>query len=129
VLTRDDTERAQPVLADLEWRFYGLTNKLREVFRYDSITKQTEIPPHAAPKKLHLIPVVKDHRRFAVFQKISPIVPLRCRDLFESVEWVYELKHDGFRALTYFGEGRCRFVSRRGNEMKRFANVAVCVAK
>ena len=34
------------------------------------------------------------------FPKISPIIPVRRRGLFESAEWVYELKHDGFRALA-----------------------------
>jgi len=33
---------------------------------------------------------------------------LRVRDLFESAEWVYEVKHDGFRAVAYVGDGRCR---------------------
>jgi bifunctional non-homologous end joining protein LigD len=64
-----------------------------------------------------------------VFPKISPIVPVRRRDLFESREWLYELKHDGFRALAYIGEGRCRLISRRGNEMKRFADLAARIAK
>jgi hypothetical protein len=36
-----------------------------------------------------------------MFPKINPIIPVRRRDLFESAEWVYELKHDGFRALAY----------------------------
>jgi len=43
--------------------------------------------------------------------KIAPIIPVRRRDLFDSAEWVYELKHDGFRALAYFDGGRCRLVS------------------
>jgi ATP-dependent DNA ligase len=51
-----------------------------------------------------------------VVPKISPITPVRRRDLFESREWLYELKHDGFRALAYIGEGRCRLISRRGNK-------------
>jgi hypothetical protein len=36
-----------------------------------------------------------------MFLKIFPIIPVRRRDLWESAEWVYELKHDGFRALAY----------------------------
>jgi len=60
-----------------------------------------------------------------MFPKISPIIPVRRRDLFENTEWIYELKHDGFRALAYVAEGRCRLISRRGNEMKRFADLAV----
>ena len=64
-----------------------------------------------------------------MFPKISPIIPVRRRDLFESAEWVYELKHDGFRALAYLDAGRCRLVSRRGNEMKRFNDLSACIAE
>jgi hypothetical protein len=41
---------------------------------------------------------------FSVFAKISPLVPVRRYDLFESAEWIYELKHDDFRALAYIAE-------------------------
>jgi bifunctional non-homologous end joining protein LigD len=64
-----------------------------------------------------------------LFPKITPIIPVRRRDLFENAEWVYELKHDGFRALAYIAEGRCRLVSRRGNVMKRFNDLASSIAK
>ena len=64
-----------------------------------------------------------------MFPRVSPIVPVRRRDLFESRKWLYELKHDAFRALAYIGEGRCRLIYRRGNEMKRFADLASCIAK
>ena len=64
-----------------------------------------------------------------MFPKINPIIPVRRRDLFESAEWLYELKHDGFRALAYFGEHRCHLLSRRGNQMKRFADLSACIAK
>ena len=64
-----------------------------------------------------------------MFPKISSIIPVRRREIFESAEWVYELKHDGFRALAYLNDGRCRLVSRRGNEMKRFSDLSSCVAK
>ena len=61
--------------------------------------------------------------------KISPIIPVRRGDLFESADWLYELKHDGFRALAYVGDGRCRFVSKRGNEMKRFGDLSGLIPK
>jgi bifunctional non-homologous end joining protein LigD len=64
-----------------------------------------------------------------VFPKIRPIIPVRRRELFESAEWVYELKHDGFRALAYITDGRCRLISRRGNEMKRFKDLSELLAK
>jgi ATP-dependent DNA ligase len=54
---------------------------------------------------------------------------VRRPDIFESAEWVYEVKHDGFRALAYLDEGRCRFVFRKGNEMKRFEDLCSAIAK
>jgi bifunctional non-homologous end joining protein LigD len=64
-----------------------------------------------------------------MFPKISPIMPVHRRDIFDSPDWVYEVKHDGFRALAYLQQRQCRFVSRRGNEMKRFDDLAAIIAK
>ena len=35
----------------------------------------------------------------------------------------------GFRALAYLDDGRCRFVSRKGNEMKRFEQLSSPIGK
>jgi bifunctional non-homologous end joining protein LigD len=64
-----------------------------------------------------------------MFPKISPIIPERRPDIFEHPDWLYELKHDGFRALAYLDQGRCRLVSRRGNEMKRFEDLRASMEK
>jgi bifunctional non-homologous end joining protein LigD len=61
--------------------------------------------------------------------KFSPIIPVRRPDIFDSSDWIYELKYDGFRALAYIDEGRCRFVSRIGNEMKRFEQLSSAIGK
>jgi ATP-dependent DNA ligase len=63
------------------------------------------------------------------FPKFNPIIPVRQPDIFDSSEWVYELKYDGFRALAYVDDGRCRFVSRKGNEMKRFEKLGSAIGK
>jgi bifunctional non-homologous end joining protein LigD len=64
-----------------------------------------------------------------LFPKISPIIAERRPDIFEHPDWVYELKHDRFRALAYLDQGRCRLVSRRGNEMKRFEDLRASLGK
>jgi bifunctional non-homologous end joining protein LigD len=64
-----------------------------------------------------------------MFPKLARSYPVRRRDLFESPEWLYELKHDGFRAMAYLDGGRCRLISHRGNEMKRFSDLAACIGK
>jgi bifunctional non-homologous end joining protein LigD len=64
-----------------------------------------------------------------MFPKISPIIAERRPGVFEHPDWLYELKHDGFRALAYIDQGRCRLVSRNGNEMKRFEDVSAALGK
>jgi bifunctional non-homologous end joining protein LigD len=39
----------------------------------------------------------------------------RLREPFSNPDWLFELKHDGFRALSYVEDGTCRLVSRNGN--------------
>jgi len=52
-------------------------------------------------------------------------MPLRrVTEPFDGSEWLFELKYDGFRALAYVNDGRCRLVSRNGNEFKSFAGLA-----
>ncbi len=43
---------------------------------------------------------------------IKPIRPVEEKHPFDDPEWIFELKHDGFRALAYIENGECRLVSR-----------------
>ncbi len=45
---------------------------------------------------------------------------LRIAKPFNDPEYIFELKHDGFRALAYVEEGTCRLVSRNSNLFKSF---------
>ena len=44
----------------------------------------------------------------------------RTRDLFSHQEWIYEVKWDGFRSLAHVDKGKCRLISRNGNQFKSF---------
>jgi bifunctional non-homologous end joining protein LigD len=55
----------------------------------------------------------------STFPRITPIIPIRRSGVLNHADWVYELKYDGFRALAYVGEGQCRLISRKGNQLKR----------
>jgi ATP-dependent DNA ligase len=47
--------------------------------------------------------------------------PGKLRKLGEFLRWnLFELKHDGFRSLSYLEDGRCRLVSRHRNVYKSF---------
>ena len=49
--------------------------------------------------------------------------PIRRAAAFDSPEWIYELKYDGFRALAYMDPDRPRLISRNHNRMTRFENL------
>jgi bifunctional non-homologous end joining protein LigD len=40
---------------------------------------------------------------------------------FDHPDFIFELKHDGFRALAYIAEGKCSLISRKNHAYKSFA--------
>ena len=50
---------------------------------------------------------------------ISSLTLTHQREPFDHTDWIFELKHDGFRAVAYISSGECKLVSRRGNVFKR----------
>ena len=47
---------------------------------------------------------------------------------FDDPDWVFELKHDGFRALAVLKGGKVRFVSRTGRQLHGFESLAETIA-
>jgi len=43
---------------------------------------------------------------------------------FDSDDYIFELKIDGFRSLAYIENGKCDLVSRNGNTFRNFKNLA-----
>jgi bifunctional non-homologous end joining protein LigD len=54
----------------------------------------------------------------------QPIPVTRRPRPFNDSQWLFELKYDGFRALAYLDNGRCRLVSRNGHAFGSFAELA-----
>jgi bifunctional non-homologous end joining protein LigD len=52
--------------------------------------------------------------------RVQPIVPTWRKEPFDDPEWLFDFKYDGFRALCYVEQGRCRLISRNGNLLRRF---------
>ena len=60
--------------------------------------------------------------------RLPPIIPTRRKEPFDHPEWLFDFKYDGFRALCYIEQGRCRFISRNGNVLSRFEALGNYVA-
>ena len=57
--------------------------------------------------------------------KIPATAPLRRQaEPFDDPDWIYEIKHDGFRALAVIEQGRCRFVSRKHQPLSGFQAIS-----
>src|SRR3989442_3047174 len=48
---------------------------------------------------------------------------------FDSDEFIYELKIDGFRSLAYIENGQCDLVSRNGNTFRKFKDLALWIGE
>jgi bifunctional non-homologous end joining protein LigD len=63
---------------------------------------------------------------------LPTVVPMRLsRRLksFDSADYLFEIKHDGFRALAYIENGQCRLISRNGNRFHSFGILELWIAK
>lgn len=55
--------------------------------------------------------------------RIQLINPSTIAAAFDHQDWIFELKHDGFRALAYIEDGVCRLISRKDIVYKSFAGL------
>src|SRR5215469_2289525 len=60
--------------------------------------------------------------------RVQPIAPTWRKEPFDDPDWLFEFKYDGFRALCYVEQRRNRLISRNGNIMTRFDELADQVA-
>jgi bifunctional non-homologous end joining protein LigD len=61
------------------------------------------------------------------FPTIRLAVPTRVAAPFDHSDWVFELKHDGFRALAHI-DGRCQLLSRKNNVYNSFGPLREALA-
>jgi len=52
-----------------------------------------------------------------VLPRIRPMRLRSVKEPFDDPDYIFELKHDGFRATAYINEGECRLVSRNLRSM------------
>ena len=53
---------------------------------------------------------------------------VRQPDPFDDLDWVFEVKFDGFRGLAYVEHGGCKLVSRKGHVFGRFKDLSTAIA-
>jgi bifunctional non-homologous end joining protein LigD len=63
-----------------------------------------------------------DYHFYAVLVFPQPLKSRR--DPFDHPDYLFELKYDGFRALAYLENGRCRLISRNGTTFNSFSILA-----
>ncbi len=79
-----------------------------------SAKKSAKKPKDAHPAEVGL---VQGARAASMPTQIKPMLATLVDEPFEDKQWVYEIKWDGYRAVTFIKDGRLRFVSRNGNDL------------
>lgn len=59
---------------------------------------------------------------------IKPLELSRRTEPFDHPDWIFELKHDGFRGVAYVENGVCKLVSRKDNVFKSFGPLCSAIA-
>ncbi len=54
---------------------------------------------------------------------VAPLTLIQQPTAFSDPDWLFEVKHDGFRSLAYI-QDECRLVSRKGNTYQRFKDLS-----
>jgi bifunctional non-homologous end joining protein LigD len=63
----------------------------------------------------------------ATIPYVTPAHPVLRREPFDHVDYIFELKHDGFRSLAYVYHDGTRLVSRRGNVYRNFPRLSAAI--
>ena len=50
---------------------------------------------------------------------VTPLPLIKQPTAFSDPDWLFEVKHDGFRSLAYIQDGECKLVSRKAHEYRR----------
>jgi bifunctional non-homologous end joining protein LigD len=59
----------------------------------------------------------------------SPMVLRQQTQPFDDPAWIYEIKHDGFRAFAVLEHGHCRFLSRKRHKLYGLRDLAKALTK
>jgi bifunctional non-homologous end joining protein LigD len=60
--------------------------------------------------------------------RIAPLKLTHRKEPFDHHDWLFELKHDGFRAVAYISDRQCWLISRRDNAYKSFNDLRESLA-
>ena len=79
---------------------------------------------------------MEPHNNIAIYTDLMPRLPairpmtlVRAGEPFSDPDWLFELKHDGFRTLAYVERGKCELISRRRNVYKSFESVREAISR
>ena len=65
----------------------------------------------------------------SVLPRIQPMRLTRIAKPFDDPDYIFELKHDGFRALAYIENNECKLVSRNSNRFRSFTALQESLGK
>jgi len=68
--------------------------------------------------------LVSEYNSSMLPRNLHPMRVSRRSKLFDSDDYIFELKIDGCRSLAYIEDGQCDLVSRNGNTFRNFKDLS-----
>jgi bifunctional non-homologous end joining protein LigD len=74
-------------------------------------------------------PTTQPYVQCAMLPRIQPMRLTKIAKAFDDPDYIFELKHDGFRAIAYIENGECKLASRNSNQFKSFVSLKESLGK
>jgi bifunctional non-homologous end joining protein LigD len=114
------SSRPAAVKRGSEW-LRGVTPKKSAVVKKTAPVKSAmkSAPKKSSQKKTPGLALdkVKGAQKSAMPRNVTPMLATLVDEPFDSKDWFFEVKFDGYRALAYIEDGKVRYVSRNQNDM------------
>ena len=107
------------------------SHNLSDSPRGGSDTSTSLVPRSGSPRRsLWRSTGRNDRNTSAHIPKISPMLATLVDEPFDSPDWLFELKWDGYRALAEVQKGKVKLYSRRGTSFnKKFSSIALLLSQ
>jgi bifunctional non-homologous end joining protein LigD len=93
------------------------TSSARKSMKKTSVSSVSSVVKSASRKNSDELSQVKGAQKAPMPRAIRPMLATLVDEPFNSADWLYEVKWDGFRAIAYLQDGRVQLFSRNQNEL------------
>jgi bifunctional non-homologous end joining protein LigD len=106
-----------PWLAEVLEKKRRLTAENAEIAAKEARRAKKKVKPDQSSSAISAVSSLKGAVAKPMPSQVRPMLAVPIEEPFDSDEWLYEIKWDGYRAVSFIERGRLRLVSRNQNDL------------